>query len=489
MNNHEAAIIYTKVLAAMERAAPLDEIHPLIKSLADLGEINRTDYFGLTISMRAAGLGRLDVVKAAHTLKAPLEMRNKLTNANLLHYAAQQPEGGASIINWAILEAKASDDLLNQQILVVGQDRKEDKNWDRGNGHTVAFEAVFNNNVAVVEALIEIKNQGHKVDLTTPAVHGRSPLGWALITDAEEIVNLLGPKLHPHSTNKEVWRKEEDSSTEEYVERENAKWISSHPQDMPALDLAQQLRRYIVNGPTQEKQIDDLLNLAFKDVKLNEPYGRFGQPLLILVPTHPDIMNLTPNQDQKDRYTAVVSKLIANGADPTIQEKGLMEVNAGFREVFFDYMDALELMIINVCSAKREDFVNEIGFFNGYTRLIDAALIGQEAAIQLLHRHDANRGIKGFNGWTACKAARIYNSKTQNTRINDWVLAMLCDGQERRGLPEDNTPWQRPDAKVKPITDEEIARRAYYLFEQRGHQHGDDWKDWFRAKDELCKGK
>jgi len=486
MNTHEAATIYTKVLAAMEREAPFDEIHPLIKSLADLGEINRTDYFGLTISMRAAGLGRLDVVKAAHALKAPLEMRNKLTNANLLHYAAQQPEGGAGIIKWAILDEKASDDLLNQQILVVGHDRDTDKDWDRGNGHTVAFEAVFNDTVEVVQALIEIENQGHKVDFTTPAVHGRSPLGWALKTDANEIVKLLGPKLHPHSTDKDVWRKEEDSTTEEYAERENAKWISSHPQDIPALNLAQQLRWYIVNGPTQEKQVEDLLNLAFKDVDLNKPYGRFGQPLLILVPTHPDIMNLTPDQDQKNRYTEVVSKLIAKHADPRTKEKGLMEVSAGFREVFFDYMDALEFMILNVPSAKREDFVNEIGFFNGYTRLIDAALIGREAAIELLCRHDANRGIKGFNGWTACKAAKIYNSKPQKVRIHDRVLATLCDGQERRGLPEDNAPWQQPGITgVKPITDEEIATRAYYLFKQRGHQHGDDWKDWFRAEDEL----
>ena len=133
-----------------------------------------TDDFGLTISMHAAALGNLDVVKAAHALKASLELRNKLTKANLLHYAAQQPEGGADIVKWVILDEKASDDLLNQQILVLGEERDTDKDWDRGNGHTVAFEAVFNNNVGVVEALIEIENQGHKVDFTTPAVHGRA---------------------------------------------------------------------------------------------------------------------------------------------------------------------------------------------------------------------------------------------------------------------------------------------------------------------------
>ena len=134
--------------------------------------------------MHAAALGNLDVVKAIHELRPLFEVRNKLTKANLLHYAAQQPKGGADIIKWVILHEKASDDLLNQQILVLREERETDKDWDRGNGHTVAFEAVFNNNVGVVEALIEIENQGHKVDFTTPAVHGPSPLGWALNNDS-----------------------------------------------------------------------------------------------------------------------------------------------------------------------------------------------------------------------------------------------------------------------------------------------------------------
>jgi len=442
MNTHEAATIYTKVLAAMEREAPFDEIHPLIKSLADLGEINRTDYFGLTISMRAAGLGRLDVVKAAHALKAPLEMRNKLTNANLLHYAAQQPEGGASIIKWAILQEKASDDLLNQQILVVGHDRDTDKDWDRGNGHTVAFEAVFNDTVEVVQALIEIENQGHKVDFTTPAVHGRSPLGWALQTGADRIMELLGPKVHSDSMNKDVWRKKEDSATEEYADRKNAEWRSDNPQDVPALDLAQELREYIVNGPTQGQRVKNLLNLKFKDVKPNEPYGRFGQPLLILVPTHPDIMNLEWNDDRKDRYTEVVRMLIEDSkADPTTPEKGLMEVNAGFREVFFGPLRALEIMIQDVeDQSDRAAFVNKVGLFNGYTRLIDAALIGRTEAMELLLKYDPNRRIKGFNGWTACDAAEIYNSKANagQRKIPEEVLIPLCDGQERRGLLKDS---------------------------------------------------
>jgi hypothetical protein len=34
-------------------------------------------------------------------------------------------------------------------------------------------------------------------------------------------------------------------------------------------------------------------------------------------------------------------------------------------------------------------------------------------------------------------------------------------------------------------TSEEIARRAYELFEQRGAAHGQDWDDWLSAEREL----
>jgi hypothetical protein len=47
--------------------------------------------------------------------------------------------------------------------------------------------------------------------------------------------------------------------------------------------------------------------------------------------------------------------------------------------------------------------------FNGYTRLIDAALIGQTQAIALLLAYDTDQNItstRGFNGWTARDAVQ-----------------------------------------------------------------------------------
>jgi Protein of unknown function (DUF2934) len=35
---------------------------------------------------------------------------------------------------------------------------------------------------------------------------------------------------------------------------------------------------------------------------------------------------------------------------------------------------------------------------------------------------------------------------------------------------------------VANVTDSDIARRAYDLYEQRGGEHGDDWDDWLQAE-------
>ena len=41
-----------------------------------------------------------------------------------------------------------------------------------------------------------------------------------------------------------------------------------------------------------------------------------------------------------------------------------------------------------------------------------------------------------------------------------------------------------PDLSPR-IAHEEIQRRAYERFLQRGAQHGNDWADWFQAEAEL----
>jgi hypothetical protein len=40
-------------------------------------------------------------------------------------------------------------------------------------------------------------------------------------------------------------------------------------------------------------------------------------------------------------------------------------------------------------------------------------------------------------------------------------------------------------AKIRAVTDEEVARLAHQYWEERGHKHGDHVADWLRAVQEL----
>ncbi len=35
------------------------------------------------------------------------------------------------------------------------------------------------------------------------------------------------------------------------------------------------------------------------------------------------------------------------------------------------------------------------------------------------------------------------------------------------------------------LTQDDVARRAYQLYEQRGGEHGHDWDEWFQAEREV----
>lgn len=42
-----------------------------------------------------------------------------------------------------------------------------------------------------------------------------------------------------------------------------------------------------------------------------------------------------------------------------------------------------------------------------------------------------------------------------------------------------------PTPSLQPIMEEEIRRRAYELYEERGRQHGFEQEDWARAEAEI----
>ena len=107
-------------------------------------------------------------------------------------------------------------------------------------------------------------------------------------------MDLLRPKLRPNSTNADAWRKEEDSARRSTLKGR----MTSGDRAILKMSLLSTSQNNCASislmAPPKAQRVEKLLDLAFKeDVDPNKPYGRFGQPLLILVPTHPDIMTLS----------------------------------------------------------------------------------------------------------------------------------------------------------------------------------------------------
>jgi len=58
-------------------------------------------------------------------------------------------------------------------------------------------------------------------------------------------------------------------------------------------------------------------------------------------------------------------------------------------------------------------------------------------------------------------------------------------GTERTETGSVPNPADRP---ARAPSHDEIARRAYQLFEERGREPGHEWEDWFRAEREYEEG-
>ena len=72
------------------------------------------------------------------------------------------------------------------------------------------------------------------------------------------------------------------------------------------------------------------------------------------------------------------------------------------------------------------------------------------------------------------KATRTDNSASTNITPID-----------RRGSVENVAPEGKKAAGTNGNVEEEIRRRAYELYEERGGQHGREQEDWFRAEAEV----
>jgi len=56
---------------------------------------------------------------------------------------------------------------------------------------------------------------------------------------------------------------------------------------------------------------------------------------------------------------------------------------------------------------------------------------------------------------------------------------------DRKGSVENVAPEGKRAAHANGNLEEEIRRRAYELFQERGGEHGHEHEDWFRAEAEV----
>ena len=59
----------------------------------------------------------------------------------------------------------------------------------------------------------------------------------------------------------------------------------------------------------------------------------------------------------------------------------------------------------------------------------------------------------------------------------------IGEGHASNPQPASNgMPHHIGNGDVSPDLKPRIERLAYQLYEQRGHRHGDDWRDWLEAE-------
>jgi hypothetical protein len=311
--------------------------------------------------------------------------------------------------------------LLNEPILTqLGDKPPFGRYGTAGNGHTVAMEAVFNNNEPVIDTQLALNMstasgpQQIRVDFTTPARTGWTPRGFALRENYP-----WAPKIPPPGQDFASAASEATKFTDE---REQD-WLRTHESDGPAINLADELCTYVLQGGAPVPSVAP-------EIDVNGRYGPLGQTLLILVPVRLAkalrLARAPISTEQQGRYGEVTRMLLALGADPWIEEIAPMQVAAGFRDAVFGYHEGLRHMVESIAKGDaRQNFIDQQGVMNGYTRLNDAAYFGRSAVVEILLDLGADKRIAGFNARTPYDAALIHNSSGKVPPIPDHILQRL----------------------------------------------------------------
>ena len=89
----------------------------------------------------------------------------------------------------------------------------------------------------------------------------------------------------------------------------------------------------------------------------------------------------------------------------------------------------------------------------------------------------------------AVERNRDFGSTRDSTRLRKPIRIMKCY-REKETLMKNKTRYKTTGAPALPVDgsmsrEEQIARRAHELWDQRGRQDGSDLADWFRAEREV----
>jgi|SRR5687767_3833553 len=75
-------------------------------------------------------------------------------------------------------------------------------------------------------------------------------------------------------------------------------------------------------------------------------------------------------------------------------------------------------------------------------------------------------------------------TRSHHRRKNQESQSQIASGPPTVAMEASGVPSALDGLAIK-LTHEEIARRAYQLYEDRGGEHGHDLQDWFQAEREL----
>ncbi len=349
---------------------------------------SRAASFDMSPAMLAAARGELAQVS---TTVPELRSLNAY-GASVLYYAAQSQKD--VVATFAFVRERVGDvafsTLLNQRVT--------------SNGHTVAMEAVFNANEAVIDYLLSLRAAGMKVDFESPTVFGWTPKTFAEREKMPFAIKLPGGSVAV--TDRLQW----------LADQENA-WLAA---------LSPEAREFHTQGVELIHAIESfdtprIIALVASGVRLNERYGRLGAT--------PLNSNARPGMTPETLTQAAgVQALLLNlGANPNLAEGGIMQVPSGFREAVFGYASQLQAMVNHLQQAnpaRLEAYLDFQGPLNGFTKLMDAAARGRAEVIETLLASGANKAIRAHNGATAYDLAVHYNSMSA-TPLSQALLNQL----------------------------------------------------------------